>query len=180
MDPKRVTARVGSINQFAGGSIVSVSAINIHPSYGNFLHDIAVLTLSEPLTLTGSVAKIAFDTPVEGQEVEEIAEGTPVKVSGWGLMSNGASAYKLQTTDKLKVLSSPNCEYEAGYGYASVICLSHAENEGICRGDYGTGVVSNNKLIGVASFAFGNCGTKYPDIASKMSYYADWINSIMA
>ncbi|KAH8411250.1 hypothetical protein KR215_000928 [Drosophila sulfurigaster] len=176
----QLTVRVGSINQFAGGSLVDVKQVVIHPSYGNFLHDLAILTLSEALTFGDKINKIALPAPGNDTdpEVEEVpANGTPVYVTGWGEQLDGTSNYKLQKSN-LNVLSKPYCELSAGYGYDSVLCLSHAENEGVCRGDDGGSVVDDDGvLVGVVSFFFGNCGTKYPDISSRISYYLSWIEA---
>lgn len=166
--------RVGSINQYAGGQILDIVAITIHPSYGNFLHDVAILTLQAPLEFNDKVKAIALAT-----EDDVIDEGSPVTVSGWGLQESGASPYKLQQVT-MSVLSGAECELQAGYGYDSVICLEHPVGTGACRGDDGAGVVNGSKLIGVVSFSFGSCGTKYPDVSSKVSYYSAWINSVMA
>ncbi|XP_037818180.1 trypsin beta [Lucilia sericata] len=173
IESSRVTARVGSVNQFAGGQIVKIRSIVIYPSYGNFLHDIALLKLDQSLVFNDKINKISLTTD------DEIEEGTSVFVTGWGLQETGSSPYKLQYAT-MSVLSGPECELQAGYGYDSVICLNHTENAGICRGDDGAGVVTGNKLVGVASFSFGSCGTKYPDVSSKISYYRSWINNVIA
>nr|XP_014087498.2 trypsin iota [Bactrocera oleae] len=172
----RVTVRVGSINQYAGGRIVNVQSITIHPSYGNFLHDIAIITLVTPLTFTDKIAAIALATP---DDDEALVGDTEVAVAGWGLQLSGATPYKLKVAT-LKVLSSPECEYQAGYGYDSVLCLEHGVNQGIATGDEGAGVVVNNTLVGVASFFFGGSGTKFPDVSSRVSYYSSWIASTIA
>ncbi|XP_039958531.1 trypsin alpha [Bactrocera neohumeralis] len=172
----RVTVRVGSINQYAGGQIVNVQSITIHPSFGNFLHDIAIITLQQPLTFSSKIAAIALAT----DEVNEaLVEETEVALAGWGLQLSGATPYKLQVAT-LKVLSSHECEYQAGYGYDSVLCLEHGVNQGIATGDEGAGVVVNNTLVGVASFYFGGGGTKFPDVSSRVSYYSSWIASTIA
>ncbi|XP_054088501.1 trypsin alpha [Zeugodacus cucurbitae] len=172
----RVSVRVGSINQYAGGQIVNVESINIHPSYGNFLNDVAIIRLQKPLTFSAKIAAIALAT---AEDNESLVEGTEVAVAGWGLQLSGASPYKLQQAT-LKVLSSHECEYQAGYGYDSVLCLEHGVNQGIARGDDGAGVVVNKKLVGVASFFFGAGGTKFPDVSSRVSYYSNWIAETIA
>lgn len=152
-----------------------MQAINIHNSYGNFLHNVAILTLSSSLKLSEKVNKIEL-APSD----LEVNNGDSVAVTGWGLQVDGGSPYKLQQLT-MEVLASSECELQAGYGYESVICLKHPIGSGICRGDEGAGIVNANKqLVGVASFAFGSCGTKYPDISSKVAYYHDWIQSINA
>ncbi|XP_032295715.1 chymotrypsin-1 [Drosophila virilis] len=177
-----LSARVGSINQFAGGELVDISEVLIHPSYGNFLHDLAILTLSKPLTFGEKVNKIELPAaPEEGSSEVDAEEqppnGTPVYVAGWGEQADGSSNYKLQKSN-LNTLSKSQCELSAGYGYDSVLCLSRAEKQGVCRGDAGAAVVDDdNVLLGVVSFFWGNCGTIYPDVSTRISYYISWIEA---
>ncbi|XP_030381462.1 chymotrypsin-1 [Scaptodrosophila lebanonensis] len=185
----QINVRVGSINQHAGGSIVSVKEVLIHPSYGNFLHDIAILTLSVPLTFNEKVNKVALPESEEeegsgeeggegeGEGEAELPNGTPVHVAGWGELLSGGSAYYLQSST-FQTLSSHYCELAAGYGYESVLCLESGERQGVCRGDAGAPVVDDQKTLqGLVSFHFGNCGTTSPDVASRIVYYKDWINN---
>ncbi|KAH8373213.1 hypothetical protein KR009_002519 [Drosophila setifemur] len=179
-----VNVRVGSINQYAGGSIVNVKRILIHPSYGNFLHDIGMIELEQALTFSNLIQAITLpDSKVEGSgeepgvEEEELPNGTPVYVAGWGELSSGAASFKLQKAN-YNTLSAPWCELEAGYGYDSVLCLSSAETQGICRGDAGAAVFDDDKVLrGITSFYFGDCGSKYPDVSARVSYYLEWIEA---
>jgi len=170
--PASISVRVGSTNIFAGGRIVQVAAVHEQSSFGNFLHDITILELADRLTFDEKVQHIEIATE------DDLEEGTQVRVAGWGLTNTGEQSYKLQYAD-MAVLSPSTCEYEAGFGYPSVICLHHEENQGICKGDEGAGVVVNNKLYGIASFAFGRCGTRFPDVAARVPFYRDWISSII-
>ncbi|XP_017156100.1 trypsin beta [Drosophila miranda] len=173
--------RVGSINQYAGGQIVNVNSVLIHPSYGNFLHDLAIITLSEPLVFTERITAVTLPTKVEEgsaeEESTELPNGTPVYAAGWGEVSDGSAPYKLQKAN-YNTLSSPYCELAAGYGYESCLCLTSAEKEGICRGDAGAAVIDDNKVLqGITSFQFADCGSSYPDVASRIYYYLDWIEA---
>lgn len=174
---------MGSINQFSGGSIVYFSEVSIHPSYGNFLHDLALLTFAEPLTFSDRINAISLpaakeETGEDEDEEEEVpANGTPVYIAGWGEQLDGTSNYKLQKAN-FNTLSKPYCELAAGYGYDSTLCLSSAEKQGVCRGDAGAAVVDDaGVLIGSVSFFFGNCGTEYPDVSTRISYYLEWIEA---
>ncbi|XP_022211861.2 chymotrypsin-1 [Drosophila obscura] len=178
--------RVGSINQYAGGQIVNVQSVLIHPSYGNFLHDLAIITLTEPLVFTERIAAATLPAKVEeegeGESGEEevsteLPNGTPVYVAGWGEISDGSTPYKLQKAN-YATLSAPYCELAAGYGYASCLCLTSAERQGICRGDAGAAVIDDDKVLqGITSFQFSDCGSAYPDVASRIYYYLDWIEA---
>ncbi|EDV46405.1 chymotrypsin-1 [Drosophila erecta] len=179
VEASTLAVRVGTINQYAGGIIVNVKKVVIQPSYGNFLHDIAILELDESLLFNTRVAAIALPPKVEeSEDVDaELPNGTPVYVAGWGELSNGTASYKQQKAN-FNTLSRSLCEWEAGYGYASVVCLSRAEGEGICRGDAGAPVIDEkNVLRGVTSFQFGPCASKYPDVATRVSYYLSWIEA---
>ncbi|KAH8289578.1 hypothetical protein KR054_007451 [Drosophila jambulina] len=184
IDPSSVAVRVGSINQYAGGSIVTVKSVLIHPSYGNFLHNLALLTLDQNLVYSDRIAAVALpSSEAEGsgeeteETVEELPNGTPVYVAGWGELSDGSASYKLQKAN-YNTLSAPWCELACGYGYEHVTCLSSAEKEGICRGDTGAAVVDDsNVLRGITSFHFGECGSNYPDITTRVSYYLAWIEA---
>ncbi|KAH8397797.1 hypothetical protein KR222_001968, partial [Zaprionus bogoriensis] len=184
VDVSRLSCRVGSINQYSGGSIVYFSNVLIHSSYGNFLHDLALLTVSTPLTLGERINVIALPAAKEetgegeDEDEEEVpVNGTSVYVAGWGEQLDGTANYKLQKTN-LNTLSKPYCELSAGYGYDSTLCLTSAEKQGVCRGDAGAAVVGDDKiLLGVVSFFFGNCGTQYPDVSTRISYYLEWIEA---
>ncbi|XP_033170194.1 chymotrypsin-1 [Drosophila mauritiana] len=180
VDASTLAVRVGSINQYAGGSIVNVKSVLIQPSYGNFLHDIAILELAQTLVFSDRIAAIALPpkTEEETEDVDaELPNGTPVYVAGWGELSDGTASYKQQKAN-YNTLSRSLCEWEAGYGYESVVCLSRAEGEGICRGDAGAPVIDDEKVLrGLTSFNFGPCGSKYPDVATRVSYYLTWIEA---
>ncbi|KAI8034178.1 chymotrypsin-1 [Drosophila gunungcola] len=175
-----LAVRVGTINQYAGGSIVGVKSVLIQPSYGNFLHDLALLELDQPLTFGDRIAAVELPTAqVEGTEDQdaELPDGTPVYVAGWGELSDGTASYKLQKAN-FNTLGRAQCEWQAGYGYASTVCLSRAEKEGICRGDAGAPVIDDKQVLrAVTSFNFGPCGSKYPDVATRVSYYLSWIEA---
>lgn len=170
-DPKRVTMRVGSNNQYAGGYIVKARKIVIHGDYANFLHDLAIIELDSSLEFDNKVNKINLQ-----EENAAVPEGVQLSVPGWGINENGQVPYKLQEVS-MEVMSAKECEKAAGYGYKSVLCLKHKVGSGVCRGDDGAPVIHSGRLIGVVSFAFGNCGSEYPDVATSVSYYNHWINA---
>lgn len=50
---------------------------------------------------------------------------------------------------------------------------------GTCFGDSGGPLISDNKLIGIVSFA-RICALGYPDGYTRISTYADWIDQVMS
>uniref|UniRef100_A0A1A9ZF54 Peptidase S1 domain-containing protein n=1 Tax=Glossina pallidipes TaxID=7398 RepID=A0A1A9ZF54_GLOPL len=171
IDLDRVSVRVGSTNQYSGGKVVDVSSIIIHSECENFLHDMAIIKLNESLEFGTKINKIEL-----APKDSEVASGTPVIVAGWGVNANGTHSAKLQYLS-MTAISNEECDEQVNYGYESILCLQHPLQQGICRGDYGAGIVAENKLIGVASFSFGPCGSQFPDISSRISYYSDWIKA---
>uniref|UniRef100_A0A1A9WAU6 Lectizyme n=1 Tax=Glossina brevipalpis TaxID=37001 RepID=A0A1A9WAU6_9MUSC len=148
IDLDRVNVRVGSINQYSGGEIISVSSIVIHNECQNFLHDMSIIKLGKSLEFDSKVNKIDL-----APKDYDLKSGTSVIVAGWGLNVNGTNSAKLLHLNMTSI-TNEECDEQVNYGYESVLCLQHPLMEGICRGDYGAGIVDENMLVGVASFAF--------------------------
>ncbi|PYH84428.1 trypsin-like serine protease [Aspergillus uvarum CBS 121591] len=87
--PNRLRIRAGSARCDAGGILVNVSAIHIHPNYSapTADNDLAILTLSENLTYSPKIAPVGL--PAFGAGV--LASGTEVVVSGWGATGEGSA-----------------------------------------------------------------------------------------
>lgn len=166
---------MGSTNQFSGGKLVSVSSVIIHPEYSGVKNNVAVLTLENNLEWTDRIQSIQLATGAS----EEPAAGSAVTVAGWGQQLNSDSAYKLNSY-AFTVATDEVCSNAYSDADASTICLDHPLYEGSCYGDAGNGAVYNNKLVGVSNFVVGACGSRYPDVFSSVSYYASWIQSVIA
>ncbi|XP_053949118.1 trypsin alpha [Anastrepha ludens] len=168
----KVSVRVGSINQFAGGKIVSVSAITVHPSYEYILNDVAVLTLQSELEVSDKLSIIELASSAAQQP----AVGTNVTVAGWGEQSSGATPYKLQSTT-FTVASDAVCTNGYANHDETTFCLAHSLKQGSCTGDAGNGAVYNDVLVGISSFVVGACGSRYPDVFVNVTHFASWIES---
>ena len=93
---------------------VALSAITDHPGYNsnNMDNDFSILTLAEPVTLSGSIrpACLPWDT-------SKTYAGEKVTVTGWGtLTSNGNQPTSLQEVD---VTVSTNAVCSQAYGIIS-------------------------------------------------------------
>lgn len=59
------------------------------------------------------------------------------------------------------------------------ICTENSKNEGICIGDMGNALISEDgKLAAVATWAFG-CGRGLPDVYTKTYPHLNWIKNGM-
>ncbi|CAD7012585.1 unnamed protein product [Ceratitis capitata] len=125
-------------------------------------NDVGVLRLAEPV----NDAVIALAT-------SEPANGANAIVTGW------ASGDKLVDVP-VSILSAEKCssgEYKYGEGEIldSMLCAL-AENSQACGGLAGNPVVSNNQLVGVASWGYG-CGNKgNPAVLTDLAALRSWIS----
>ena len=91
--------------------IRSISAINDHPSYdsGSLEYDYSILTLSDPVTFSRSMAPVCLPADVSSLYTGEVAT-----VTGWGTTSSGgALAPKLREVD-VTVTSNAQCSNSYG------------------------------------------------------------------
>lgn len=161
--------RVGSINRLAGGKIMDITKVTVHPKYGNFLNDVAVLTLSQPIVESETVKIIKLASA-------EVPVGKEVTISGWGrLTTEGVLPAYLQHNN-LVAITTDECDKTIGMGYDSLICLAHQPDNGACNGDSGGPATYNKELVGVAGFVYGGCGSSFPDGYAKVFYHKEWIS----
>jgi len=92
IDVKRLSCRVGSTNQYAGGRIVTVESVVVHPDYYQLTNNLAVITLSSALAYTERIKAI----PVAASGEALPAEGSEVSVAGWGRTADGTTSYKIR------------------------------------------------------------------------------------
>ncbi|XP_055842718.1 transmembrane protease serine 9-like [Episyrphus balteatus] len=169
---RNVTIRAGSIHRLTGGKLLRAEKIKVKMSFGNFLDDIALVYLNESLVMSDTINKI-------GLQWEEVPNNSPVNITGWGRLSfNGVNPDILQW-NTLSKLSPDSCEKRIGYGWDSILCLAHKENNGICMGDSGGPATYNGKVAGVTNFSNDGCGSKKPDAFAKVSYHRNWIMANM-
>jgi hypothetical protein len=120
-----------------------VSAVSVFPGYVNGDHgdDVAMLTLSSPLTTSADVAPIA----AVGQGAEP-GVGTAGVFYGWGQTSPGASDgnehYLPFTFESALACAS---------GLPSILCALSATGDS-CPGDSGSGLAAGGLLVGVLDF----------------------------
>ncbi|TMW40239.1 hypothetical protein DOY81_008652 [Sarcophaga bullata] len=166
--PQYFQVRLGSVQRTVGGSLLKLKRIIVNKTYGNFLNDVALLEVETPIIWTKNVQ------PIEMADTE-VPSGADVIVSGWGrLYTGGPIPHHLQY-NILKALSTKECANAINMGYDSLICLAHEQNNGVCNGDSGGPATYQGKLVGVAGFVVGGCGTQNPDGYAKVFYHRDWI-----
>ncbi|KAI9589605.1 serine protease SP24D-like [Glossina fuscipes] len=167
-DPKTLTIRAGSIDRFMGGVLVRVVEIIAHENYGNFLNDVALLRLEDPLIFSKLIQPIPLASI-------EVPPGENIVISGWGRLEHGGDIPRYLQWNTLSVLSRSDCKDRIPYDTDAIICLDHDVDNGACHGDSGGPATYNGEVVGVAGFVTGGCGSSYPDGYAKVYYHVDWI-----
>jgi secreted trypsin-like serine protease len=176
--------------------IRQVSKISVHPGYviKSTENDIAVLTLSQPVT---DIPLIAVITP--DLAAEYTTGGHPAKVAGWGnTVSSGNKYPAIFKVGNLVVFPDSSCGGGAKYevngirflGFPSsevnatvMLCAGGTTPNGsvidACQGDSGGPLVAEGSagpmLIGLVSWG-EDCAGKYPGVYTRISAETNFLN----
>ncbi|WP_026909558.1 serine protease [Patulibacter minatonensis] len=149
---------------------VRVASVRRHPGYQpsadgtgtleSLDDDVAVLTLSKPLTYDANAAPIALPDPAQSPV-------GPARISGFGLQSDGGtpdgSLYLLDTP----LIDAASSEDAGGAGSLNAVyAVSLSPIGSTCQGDSGGPLVQNGRVVGVVSSG-PRCGAGSP------SYYTN-------
>ncbi|XP_073833443.1 serine protease SP24D-like [Musca autumnalis] len=165
-----LSIRAGSRDVDEGGQFVRVSEVKVHPLYDGQDYDIAVLKLARPLQLNDKVKTIALakrDPPT----------GVPILTSGWGMTKNGGNTTKYLQYNTLMALRREDCSRVMYRVHESILCLAHANNNGVCKGDSGGPATYKNTLVGVTNYISGGCGSYNPDGFASVAYFREWLRN---
>ncbi|XP_055385770.1 serine protease SP24D-like [Condylostylus longicornis] len=162
--------QAGSTVLRRGGVNRRVKRIIVHQQYGNFLNDLALLELTEPLPLGNGIKPIQLETA-------DTAPNVPVVISGWGKEGNNKDISQTLKYNWVRSISQAECGRLAGLNRPEVICFVSPVQNGACMGDSGGPAVHNGKLVGVASFVLEGCGSQNPDAYVKVSHFINWIRA---
>jgi trypsin len=152
------------VTPVAGIQERGVSAVRVHPAYdpATGQADVAVLTLSRPLVLSGTVAPI---TPVAVGAGS--SPGSIVRGFGTGSTSSDGSFDNYEHSLDLTVVSADTC----GVGLATLSC-ARSDAGGACPGDSGgpvlqttTGALTGVLSIGIGGSCVAGSTTGYTDLS---------------
>ncbi|OJJ97808.1 hypothetical protein ASPACDRAFT_62086 [Aspergillus aculeatus ATCC 16872] len=197
--PSRLRIRAGSALCDAGGILVSVTAIAIHPNYSapTVDNDLAILTLSQNLTFGPKIAPVGL--PAFGADI--LVPGAEVVVSGWGATGEGGANSPTLRAVTVSVVGREECR--AGYQRFgpvtdSMFCAgTPTGGRNACGGDSGgpavvvaggngdgngsgsgSGKAARGVLVGVVSWGHG-CGRKgFPGVYASTSFLRGFIGRV--
>lgn len=162
--------RVGSLKYASGGTLAQVSSKIVHPSYDSSTvdYDVAVLTLSSPLTFSTTIA--AATLVASGSEP---ATGASTTVIGWGLTSEDGSVSSTLRQVTVPVVARATCNSDYSGGITARMFCAAASGKDSCNGDSGGPIMdaSTKVLLGGVSWGQGCAEAGYPGV------YADYANS---
>jgi len=162
-----------------------VTQIVSHPEYdfwAQFDADIALLQIASPIAMGPGVA--AACKPATSDFV-----GQSAVVSGWGtLTSGGGSLPPVLQWVELPIPSNEDCYWSMWPADITdgMICAGNIPEyeRDSCQGDSGGPMVVQGNdgswaVVGLVSWGFG-CASGTPGVYARVSYYNDWIDSVIA
>lgn len=112
-----------------------------------------------------------------------LPEGTMMQVSGWGHTDQTVPGLLSEDLRRLYVTIVSNHICDERYTDTTVsddmMCAgSREDGRGVCAGDEGDPLVSNNTLYGVVSWG-SSAEAYYPTVFANVEYSLDWIKAVM-
>ncbi|MGB3180884.1 MAG: trypsin-like serine protease [Cyclobacteriaceae bacterium] len=180
----RVVAGASRISQSSSGQIRSVSNIYAYPGYStpSAGKDAALLKLSSPLSLGGSVQAIPYATAADASAGYTNA-GVTATISGWGTLSSGGSSPDQLQAAQVPIVTNSyaNSQYpqnitsdQLGAGYTTGgIDACQGDSGGPLVVSKGSGVI----VAGIVSWGYGCADPDYVGMYGRVSSFATWIDS---
>jgi len=171
--------RIGSTRKETGGVLVDIKRVHRHPKYDSRIidYDFAVLEL-KPYNAT-NITQAYVKLP---EQNEDIPDGTPVIISGWGNTQNASESDSVLRAVIVPKVNQTHCELAYNsFGSITERMLCAGLEEGgkdACQGDSGGPLVAHGKLWGVVSWGYGCARPEYPGVYSRVSSVRDWITSV--
>merc|ERR1719295_530940 len=154
----------------------TISAITDHPGYnsGTLDNDFSILTLSEPVAFSGSVAPACLPA-----DPSMDFSGALATVTGWGTLQSGGNQPEVLNEVQVTVQTNDQCNSAYGGGITdNMICAADAGKDS-CQGDSGGPMVMEENgrfaLAGVVSWGYGCAMPEYPGVYARVTAQLDWI-----
>ncbi|MEU9114812.1 serine protease [Streptomyces sp. NPDC048483] len=186
---KEFTIRIGSKDRTAGGTVVGVKSISVHPDYvasddRNTGNDLALLHLSKKV----SQAPVAMSTAAT-------PAGTAVREIGWGYTKPGDQGQDklpkaLQQLDTKTIpADTPKCvkgsDGDDSWGiHKGDVCADNPTGKfGPCGGDSGSPllkkVAGRWQIVGVDSRGVGHVCGESPDVYTEIHSFKSWVSKVI-
>ncbi|XP_066942680.1 transmembrane protease serine 9-like [Macrobrachium rosenbergii] len=160
---------------------IGVAYSGYHSLYDDYTmdHDIGIILLSSPATLSDRVKPVCFP------DASKDYSGYQAITSGWGTLSEGGSQPVILNEVDVPIVTNAACnENYDGEITSNMICAGHPEGgKDACQGDSGGPLVveDNGKwvLVGVTSWGYGCARPDYPGVYARVTEYIDALMGVM-
>ena len=167
------------LSEVSSADRIGVNALHIHEGYDaeRILHDIGLVELASDAPGVPIPWQVDGGLPVAG---------TALEVAGWGAVSADGGQYQsVLRSVQGRTLGGPTDDYCGSWrGFDPVLelCVGSPGGDGACSGDSGgpvTAALGMTRLVGVTSYGLsGGCADQtYPNVATRISSHADWIET---
>ncbi|KAL7849556.1 hypothetical protein SRHO_G00211790 [Serrasalmus rhombeus] len=164
-----------------GGSSVDKIIVNKNYNAPRNDYDIAMMKLSKPLTIGGSVKPVCLPPHNLG-----LTGGAPLVVTGWGnLQEDGKLSSDLQKAN-IPLIGQAQCASPVVYGNSitsRMLCAGYLNGKvDACQGDSGGPLVYFGRqwmLVGVVSWGVGCARQGRPGVYTNVDQMLNWVYSVM-
>ncbi|KAM7285279.1 hypothetical protein ISCGN_032233 [Ixodes scapularis] len=156
---------------------VTVKECRVHPDYRGvaYVHDIAVLVLSEPIVFHDFVSPLCIETN------DTSLEGKPLfTVIGWGRVTEVSQTSDVLKLAQLPFMSLAACREKLGEDILDNNLCAGGNKEDTCQGDSGGPLMLKRGdgrwlQVGVVSWGIGCGRLGFPGIYTRVSRYTEFI-----
>jgi len=155
---------------------ISLSKITDDPDYNSqtLANDFSILTLSEPVTISRSVAPACMPW-----DTTQLYAGQLATVSGWGTLTSGGNQPTVLHEVDVTVQTNAVCQQAYGSSITDVNICAADSGKDSCQGDSGGPMVIEENgryaVIGVVSWGYGCAFDGYPGVYARVTARKDWI-----
>ncbi|XP_065204434.1 venom protease-like [Planococcus citri] len=158
-----------------------------HPDYNSkqYINDIALLRLKNPVTFTSQIRPICIPNKNEYGNDAFYSKKLPF-VIGWGSTEYRGPMSNVLQEVQLEIIDAATCTEKYRNLTQSVIdnrvlCASKKKKDS-CQGDSGGPLMipikSSYYLAGIVSYGLKCADFNYPGIYTRVAQFSDWINSV--
>ncbi|XP_044763875.1 clotting factor C-like [Coccinella septempunctata] len=174
-----------------------VSKLIVHPEFESetFKNDIAIIKLSEPITVTNYVRPVCL---WEDQVDLHHVINQPGTIIGWGYDEDGVITDELHKAS-MPIVSTETCIYSypdffARFTSNTTFCAGYRNGTSACNGDSGSGMVFQKtrpqsgtqvwQLRGIVSLSVAlqnqaRCNTSHYVVFTDVAKHGPWIQSVI-
>ncbi|XP_068248283.1 brachyurin-like [Palaemon carinicauda] len=142
-------------------------------SAADFLNDIALIKLQQPIVFTPAIQPAALPT-------YSIQNGSKAILTGWGQTSDLFPYYSdVLREGKVTISPDSDCEdyYQLSYPHTVCVMTGHGSAP-FCQGDFGSTLYYQGMVHGIASFySAAGCDSDGGDVYTRIFDFVDWIKS---